>query len=111
MRIGAMRHKVMVVHKTISQNAVGEQESALENMYGLRCTMDFQKTEDSDSKFSDVWANRLVLKTRYSSLLMDTLNNKNSFKIRWQDNLYSLKGFENWNNLQKYITIYLEKDV
>ncbi|WP_330544494.1 hypothetical protein V0242_11775 [Aeromonas hydrophila] len=99
------------MHKTITQNAVGEQESVLEDMYGLRASMDFQKTEDSDSKFSDVWANRLVMKTRYSLPLMDTLNNKNSFKIRWQDNLYSIKGYESFNLLQKYITIYLEKDV
>ncbi|MFQ2201034.1 hypothetical protein ACK325_02570 [Aeromonas hydrophila] len=109
-RIGAMRHKVMVMHKTITQNAVGEQESVLEDMYGLRVTMDFLKTEDSDSKFSDAWSNRLVMKTRYSLPLMDTLTNKNSFKIRWQDNLYSIKGYESWNNLQKYITVYLEKD-
>lgn len=101
----------MVIHKNITQNAVGEQESILEDMYGLRASMDFLKTEDSDSKFSDLWANRLVMKTRYSLPLMDTLNNKNSFKIRWQDNLYSIKGYESWNNLQKYITIYLEKDV
>ncbi|WP_420314001.1 head-tail adaptor protein [Aeromonas salmonicida] len=111
MRIGAMRHKVMVMHKTITQNAVGEQESVLEDMFGLRCTMDFLKTEDSDSKFSALWANRLVMKTRYSLPLMDSLNNKNSFKIRWQDNLYKIHGFESWNNLQKYITVYLEKDI
>lgn len=111
MRTGAMRHRVMVVHKTISQNSIGEQESALEDMYGLRATMEFDKVQDSDSKFSDVWANRLVMKTRYSLPLMDTLTNKNSFKIRWQDNLYSIKGYESYNHLQKYITIYLEKDV
>lgn len=81
----------MVMHKTITQNAVGEQESVLEDMYGLRASMDFLKTEDSDSKFSDVWANRLVMKTRYSLPLMDTLNNKNSFKIRWQITFIQLK--------------------
>lgn len=111
MRIGAMRHKVMVMHKTITQNAVGEQEAVLQDMYGLRCTIDFISTEYSDSKFSDAWANRLVMKTRYSLPLMDTLTNKNSFKIRWQDNLYKIHGFESWNNLQKYITVYLEKDI
>ncbi len=97
--------------KTITQNSLGEQENTLEAMYGLRTIMEFDKVQESDSKFSGVWANRLVMKTRYSLPLMDTLNNKNSFKIRWQDNLYSIKGYESWNNLQKYITIYLEKDV
>ncbi len=111
MRIGAMRHKVMVMHQTMQKNAVGERVATLEPMYGLRAAMNFEQVQDSDSKFSDAWANRLVMQTRYSRSLMDTLNNKTDFKIEFQGNYYSIISYESWNNLQKYITLYLVKDI
>lgn len=111
MRIGAMRHKVRVMFLTRTQNGVGEFEDVIEPMYTLRAQVEFSKVEDSSSKFSDVWANQLVMKTRYSMPLMDTLNNKSQFKIEFQGNLYSIKAYESWNLQQKYITLYLQKDV
>ncbi|MFQ2569782.1 hypothetical protein ACK3Z8_00790 [Aeromonas caviae] len=111
MRIGMMRHKVKIMSKNITQNAVGEQVSTLEENQNLYASMEFSKVDDSDSKWSDAWANKLVMRTRYASKLMETLNNKNNFKVLFQGNLYSIMSYESWNNLQKYITIYLEKDI
>lgn len=111
MRIGAMRHKLMMMHQTTQKNAIAERIEILEPMFSLRAAMTFDKVQDSDSKFSKAWANRLVMQTRYSKTLMDTLNNKTDFKIEFQGNYYSIVSYESWNNLQKYITIYLEKDI
>ncbi|WP_420921054.1 phage head completion protein [Aeromonas rivipollensis] len=111
MRIGTMRHKVMVMHQTMQKNAVAERIEILEPMYGLRAAMNFENVQGSDSKFSKAWANRLVMQTRYSRTLMDTLNNKTDFKIEFQGNYYSIISYESWNHMQKYITLYLEKDI
>lgn len=111
MRIGMMRHRVKIMSKNITQNEVGEQVVTLEENLAVYASMEFSKVDDSDSKWSSAWANRLVMRTRYASKLMETLNNTNDFKVSFQGNMYSIISYETWNNLQKYITIYLEKDI
>lgn len=110
MRIGMMRHRVKILSKIITQNELGEQVSILDENMNLYASMEFSKVDDSDSKWSSAWANRLVMRTRYSQKLMNTLNNTNGFKVEFQGNLYSIISYESWNNLQKYITVYIEKD-
>ena len=110
MNTGNMRNAITIYQSVQTRNEVGEiiQDKSL--FMSVKAEVQFEKVQESGSKFDASWSNRLVVKTRYSKSLMPVITNRSSFSIEFQGNMYSIKNYESWNHVQKYITFYIEKN-
>lgn len=107
MRIGKMRHKASIMKSTPSQNSVGEQVYVLDLFLNIGCSVEFERTLESGSKFNSGWSNQLIITTRYNEKMMGVITSRNEYKIQWQGNTYKLVNYEMWNNKQDYIKFYV----
>ncbi|MGY3913614.1 phage head completion protein [Aeromonas piscicola] len=110
MRIGSMRHSVDILHREMTQDDYGSPKYQDKVFIKLKAQMTYDNQVDSDSKYDSKWAFRVVLKTRYISKIMDVMNSRDSYRVAWQGKFYKIITMDNWNNLNKYITLYLEQD-
>jgi len=109
MNTGNMRNTVKIYKKDITINEVGESTYTLSLYMTFKAEVQFEKVQESGSKFDASWSNRLVVKSRYGNRMMDVINNRNGFEFEFQGNKYKLVNFEQWNQVQKYITFYIQK--
>nr|WP_324002251.1 hypothetical protein [Aeromonas dhakensis] len=77
----------------------------------IKAEVQFEKVQESGSKFDTSWSNRLVVKSRYGNRMMGIINNRSGFEFEFQGNTYKLVNFEQWNQVQKFITFYIQKDL
>ncbi|MGY3856853.1 phage head completion protein [Aeromonas veronii] len=110
MNTGNMRNSVKVYHLVQTQNEVGEFQNTKELFVEMKAEVQFEKVQDSGSKFDKAWANRLVIKTRYSKSLTPLIDSCSGFVMEFQNKTYKIVSYESWNMVQKFITFYVEKD-
>lgn len=107
---GSMRNKVIIYRNIQDTNGVGEIVNTKELFLALMAKVDFDKTVDSESKFDSSWSNRLLVQTRYSKSMMHIINNRDGFTFEYQGKVYRLINYDMWNQVQKFITFYIESD-
>lgn len=110
MNTGNMRHTIKFYRVINTQNEVGEFIESKELFYSTKAEVQFDKVQDSGSKFDKAWANRLVIKTRYSKSLTPLIDSCSGYVVEFQSKTYKIISYESWNNLQKFITFYVQKD-
>lgn len=107
---GSMRNKVIIYKNVRELNGVGEIENSKELFLTLMAEVKFYKTVDSESKFDSSWSNRLLVQTRYAKSMMHIINNRDGFTFEYQGKVYRLINYDMWNQVQKFITFYIESD-
>lgn len=110
MNTGNMRNTVKIYKRDLTINEVGERTYTTSLYMTIKAEMQFEKVQESGSKFDASWSNRLVVKSRYGNRMMGIINNRGGFEFEFQGNTYKLVNFEQWNQVQKFITFYIQKD-
>ncbi len=111
MQIGEMKNPVQIYKMIKSQSATGQVINTPELYLNIKVKVSFEKTVESGSKFDASWSNRLILETRYSHNFMEVINDRSSYKFKYQGSFYSVKNYEQYNMQQRFIKFYIEKDV
>lgn len=107
---GNMKNSVIIYRNIETQNSVGEVELTRELFLNIKAEVQFDRTVDSESKFDSSWCNRLVIRTRFARSMMPVIDSRDGFAFEFQGKVYRLINYDMWNQVQRYITFYVEVD-
>ncbi|MGY6036642.1 phage head completion protein [Aeromonas sp. AE23HZ002T15] len=104
-----MKNTVKIFKNISTKNEVGEIVNTQELFLSIKAEVQFERVQESGSKFDAGWSNKLIVRTRYSKSLMPLITSRDGFSMTFQGTEYKIMNYEMWNQTQKYITFYIQK--